>query len=272
MLEKQISYCNHRNLRKKASKNNTHQICKTKILLAIMPMLRRNSKFGGRDMISRVMELNSIARTTTLRLIRIKNTSFCRLEKVEDLRMFSELAYRNIGVRFPIDFLANSKTIAVINQKGDIAGGFVMAPAKYSRVIASLPDEAIEKLNKLYPNQEQNMFEITGLWLCRSQRSKTLTVRFWTKIYKEVVAMRRPYFIFAYSSKKVKLGEIYSVVKPTRIFEGFTKMMPGMTEPDHEIIEVGSVKMAHLAWITEISFLYKRLFKGRTKSKRCIYH
>lgn len=223
-------------------------------------------------MISRVMEFNSVARSTTLRLMRIKKTSFSKLTNVDDLRIFSELAYRNIGVRFPIEFLENSKTFAVIGQKGDIIGGFVMAEAKHSRVIASLPESALETLNALYPNSQESMFEITGLWLCRSQRSKTLTVRFWTKIYKEVVAMKRAHFIYAYSSKKTKLGEIYAVVKPKRIFQGFTKMMPGMTEPDHEVIEVGSVKMAHLAWITEVSFLYKRLFKGRSKNKRCIYH
>lgn len=227
---------------------------------------------GGRDMITRVMELNSITRSATLRLMRIRNTSFTQLTDTEELRIFSELAYRNIGVRFPIEFLENSKTFAVIGQKGDIIGGFVLAQAKDSRVITSLPEEALTKLKTLYPDSINTMFEITGLWLCRSQRSKTLTVRFWTKIYKEVVAMRRPHFIFAYSSKKTKLGEIYSVVKPTRIFEGYTKILPGMIEPDHEIIEVGSVKMAHLAWITEISFLYKRLFKGRSKNKRCIYH
>lgn len=223
-------------------------------------------------MITRVMELNSYARLTTLRFKRMRETSFKKLSSHEELRTFSELAYRNIGVRFPIDFLQNSRTFAVINNKGDIIGGFVLAPGKYSRVIESLPHEALENLLALYPDAENKIFEITGLWLCRSQRSKTLTVRFWTKIYKEVVRMKTPYFIYAFSSKKHKLGEIYSVVKPTRIFEGFTKMMPGMIEPDHEIIEVGSVKMAHLAWITEFSFIYKRLFKGRTKNKRCIYH
>ncbi len=223
-------------------------------------------------MISRVIELGAYTRLTTLKFKRIKNTSFIKLEEAEELRVFSELAYRNIGVRFPIHFLQNSKTFAVLNQRGNICGGFVLAPAGHSRVIDSLPEEGMQILLDNFPTYKDTMFEITGLWLCRSQRSKTLAVRFWTKLYKEVCRMKRSHFIFAYSSKKAKLGEIYSVVKPKRIFKGYTKMMPGMIEPDDEVIEVGSVKMAHLAWVTQLSFLYKRLVRGRSKCKRVVYH
>lgn len=222
-------------------------------------------------MIQRIAEFNSYTRGTTRAIRRIRRTTIDLLTEQSELLEFQGLAYRNIGVRFPLDFLKSARVFAVKNQYGKICGGFALAKGEHSRVIESLPEEAMETLREKYPNYENDLFEITALWLCRSQRSKTLSVRFWTKLYREVVRMKRPFFIYAFSSEKKKLGQIYQVVKPTRIFHGYTKILPGMKEPDHEVIEVGSVKAAHMAWVTQLSFLYKRLLHGRSSKKRVIY-
>jgi hypothetical protein len=222
-------------------------------------------------MIQRIAEFNSYTRGTTRAFKRIRKTTIDQLTDQADLLTFQGLAFRNIGVKFPLEFLKNSRVFAVRNQFGTICGGFALARGEHSRVIESLPEEAMETLKKHYPQYEEDLFEITALWLCRSQRSKTLSVRFWTKLYREVVRMKRPYFIYAFSSEKKKLGEMYQVVKPTRIFEGFTKILPGMKEPDHEVIEVGSVRAAHMAWVTQLSFLYRRLLHGRSAKKRVVY-
>jgi len=222
-------------------------------------------------MIQRIAQLNSYTRVTTRRIERIRKTSIDQLTDQADLLQFQGLAFRNIGVKFPLEFLKSSRVFAVRNQLGTICGGFALAPGHQSRVIESLPEEAMETLKENYPNYTDDLFEITALWLCRSQRSKTLSVRFWTKLYREVVRMKRPNFIYAFSSEKKKLGEMYQVVKPIRIFEGYTNVLPGMKEPDHEVIEVGSVRAAHMAWVTQWSFLYRRLLHGRSAKKRVVY-
>ncbi|OIQ19834.1 MAG: hypothetical protein BM556_04950 [Bacteriovorax sp. MedPE-SWde] len=222
-------------------------------------------------MIQRIAELTSYTRGTTSAINRIRKTSINLLTNEEELLEFQGLAYKNIGVRFPLDFLQAARVFAVRNQRGVICGGFALAKGEHSRVIKSLPTEAMNTLKSQYPNYREDIFEITALWLCRSERSKTLSVRFWTKLYREVVRKKRPYFIYAFSSEKKKLGKIYQVVKPTRIFEGYTNILPGMNEPDHEIVEVGSVRAAHMAWVTQFSFLYRRLLHGRSAKKRVVY-
>lgn len=219
-----------------------------------------------------VGEINYFSRRTTRAVKRIYKTKFKVITQEQDLRDFQNRTYRQLGITYPMSFLKQSKVVAVYNHFGSICGGFCLSPGKISRVIDSLPDEGLNKLNSIPNLHEETIFEVTALWLDRSSKSKLAGVRFWTKLYKEIVRMRRPYFIYAYSSKKKKLGEIYSVAKPIRIFEGFTKLLPGMSCPDHEIIEVAKVSNLHIAWVTNISFMFKRILKKRSTTKREIYH
>ena len=223
-------------------------------------------------MIQRITDINSYMKLTTMRLDRIRNSSIQRITSREELIEFQYLTNKSIGVRFPIEFLENANVFAVFNRKDVMCGGFALVNAQFSRVVDSLPEDAKEKLEAKFPNYINDTFEITALWLCRSQRSKSLCFRLWTRLYFETVRMGRANFIYAYSSEKVNLGKMYSLIKPTRIFKGYTNILPGMKEADHEVVEVGSVKAASMAWVTQFPTLLKKFTKSRCSKKREVYH
>lgn len=222
-------------------------------------------------MIQRITDINSYLKATTIKFDRMRSSSIQRIESKEELIEFQYLTNKSIGVRFPLEFLENSKVFAVFNRNDVMCGGFALVNSEFSRVIDSLPEEATKTLATDFPNYKKDTFEITALWLCRSQRSKALCFKLWSRLYFEILKMGRPNFIYAYSSEKTKLGKMYSLINPTRIFEGYTEMLPGMKEPDHEIIEVGSVKAACMAWVIRFPTILKKFTKTRCSKKREVY-
>jgi len=204
---------------------------------------------------------------TEIILKKSTKSNFKWLNKLEDLEKFQNLAYENIGVRFPISFLKNSQTVAAIDKYGKMYGGFVFAGYKDSRVISSLSSDAMQTLKTKFPDYKNSVFEITGLWLSASERSKMNNIKFWSKLCDEISKIDRPNFIYAYSSSKPQLAKLYSAAKPQRIFQGITKVLPGMTKPDDEVIEIGSVKSCHLAWIMKTSYRYRKIIKKHSHRK-----
>ncbi len=218
-------------------------------------------------MIRQLAVLPGVIVGTGRRVKRVYRSQLRQLSDLDDLVEFQRLTYNRIGVKFPIDFLSRNKTFALFNKHGVMCGGFTFALGSDSRVVKSLPDEALAKLHKDVPNLEDNLFEATALWMSRYQRCRLLGVYFWLMLYLEATKMGRSYYIYAYSSAKPKLGEIYNTIRPYRLYKGFTKILPGMSEPDDEVIEYGTMMNVHLSFGRIVTFLFKRLIRARSMKK-----
>lgn len=218
-------------------------------------------------MINKLAVLPGVIVGTGRRVKRIYRSQLRCIDELDELQEFQLLAYNRIGVKFPIDFLARNKTYALFNKHGVMCGGFTFALGSDSRVVKSLPDEALTKLKANVPNLEEDLFEATALWMSRYQRCRLLGVYFWLMMYLEATRMGRSYYIYAYSTAKPKLGEIYNTIRPYRLYQGFTKILPGMSEPDDEVIEYGTMMNVHLSFGRIVSFLVKRLLRARSMKK-----
>ena len=189
-----------------------------------------------------------------------------RLLKSEaEVNQFSISCQRWMGVRFPLSYLAQNRVIGFFTHENELVGGFALITQPPFRVMQSLPQTAQHKITELGYTQD-SLFEITGLWLHPEHKSRIANLLFYLTIYKEVLFIRRPYFIYAYSSSKPKLGQIYSVAQPITIYEGPTSLLPGMTEVDDEVIQIGSVAALNTVWRSNPKFLLNRLRRQRSAS------
>ncbi|MCB0361161.1 MAG: hypothetical protein KDD35_00475 [Bdellovibrionales bacterium] len=187
------------------------------------------------------------------------------LKSAHQFDSFSLSCQKWMGVRFPVSYLNKNRVIGFYTRNQKLVGGFALITQPPFRVIESLPPEALSKFNSLnFP--PHSLFEITGLWLHPEYKNRIANVFFYLTIYKEILFLRRPYFIYAFSSSKPKLGQLYSVAQPVTIYCGPTQILPGMDCADDEVIQVGSVEALNRVWLSNPGFLLKRLRRSRSAS------
>ena len=194
---------------------------------------------------------------------------FKTLKTEHELTLYSDLTYRYIDVRLPLEYLQRSKVIACFNNEGFICGGFVIVLEGPFRVITSIPNFNEQK----WKPQLANCAEVTGLWLDNSYRYKHTSIKFWLTVYFELLKTKKEYFTYAWSLKKPKLGEIYAHGNPVVLFQGETNILPGMDKPDHESVEIVKRKDLLLTPIFKPTFLLKRVrgtrsLKGHNQHQR----
>ena len=204
--------------------------------------------------------------------------TFRKITSDEHLNAFSNFTKRYIDVAYPLDYLRRSKVIALVtlNDDGTILsmfGGYIVALQGPFRVLEQLPQNIArdhaklqEKLNKC--------FELTGLWIHPMLKSGTLRAKFWLTLFSDLILQTirgKSYLLYSYDASKKKLGEMYSMCKPCRIFEGAV-FIPGMTEQAVEIVEMGSIYAIIRTFYKEpmyvARFLCRRFFRRRIAYKK----
>jgi hypothetical protein len=80
---------------------------------------------------------------------------------------------------------------------------------------------------------------------------------------REILSSSKTHFVYAYSMRKPKLGELYASGKPTVLYRGETKTLPGMDGPDLESVEMISLGGFFLSALATPSFFLKRLKPSR---------
>lgn len=209
----------------------------------------------------------------------IKSTlRFREITSASDLTAFAELTKRYIDVRYPQEYLERSKVIALVkeNHQGEIEqilGGYILALSHPFRVLEQIPQAIVESHDHLQKKWNECL-ELTGLWIHPLIKNGGLRFRFWWRLFMDLIDLSikgKPYILYSYDASCKKLGEIYSVSKPTRIFEGEV-YMPGMTSENREIVEMGSTRAVMKAFFASpmsiATFIGKRLLRRRRKMRQ----
>lgn len=201
---------------------------------------------------------------------------FREITQETDLICFSELTKKYIDVQYPQDYLARSRVVALVleNEVGEIEkilGGYILALSHPFRVLEQIPQSIVESHPQLQQKWNECL-ELTGLWIHPMIKNGKLRFRFWWKLFMDLTHLSfngKPYILYSYDASCKKLGEMYSVSKPSRIFEGYV-YIPGMTAENREIVEMGSTRAVMKAFfanpMTIACFIGKRLFRNRLKS------
>jgi hypothetical protein len=189
------------------------------------------------------------------------------------LTAYSSFTKRYLDVHYPLDYLKRSKVVALVtlNEDGQIQtmfGGYILALRGPFRVLQQLPRNIVEEHDELQEKLDK-CFELTGLWIHPLMKNGTLRAKFWLRLFMDLVAQTikgKSYALYSYDASKTKLGEMYSICKPCRIFKGEV-YIPGMSEQTTEIVEMGSIHAVMRAFYKEPAyvarFLGKRLFRKR---------
>jgi hypothetical protein len=189
------------------------------------------------------------------------------------LEAFRDFTKKYIDVYYPMDYLKRSKVMALVteNENGDIQtmfGGFILALEGPFRVLEQLPQTIVEGHKELQ-EQFEKCFELTGLWIHPLLKCGFLRAKFWLRLLGELIKLMirgKTYALYSYDASKKKLGEMYSLCKPHRIFEGEV-FIEGMVDSNCEIVEMGAVPNVLKAFFKEphcvARFLGRRIFRKR---------
>ncbi len=194
------------------------------------------------------------------------------------LAAYSQFTQKYLDVCYPLEYLKRSKVIAIVTETdcGDIQtmfGGYILSLNGPFRVLEQLPREIVEGHQELQEKIEK-CFELTGLWIHPVLKNGPLRAKFWLRLFGDLViqtAKGKCYPLYSYDSSKTKLGEIYSICKPSRIYEGHV-FIEGMAEKTSEIVEMGSIPAVIKAFYKEPAFiarfLGKRLFRNHRSGQK----
>jgi hypothetical protein len=191
---------------------------------------------------------------------------------------FSNFTERYLDVNYPLEYLKRSKVMALVTLSEDgqiqnILGGYIMALKGPFRVLQQIPQEIVVA-NKDLQLKLDKCFELTGLWIHPLIKNGSLRAKFWLRLLFDLIGQvidGKSHTLYSYDASKKKLGEIYSICKPCRIFEGLV-FIPGMTEHTTEIVEMGSISAVLKAFYKEpvyvARFLAKRIFRKRLAGRK----
>lgn len=203
---------------------------------------------------------------------------FRQLTSEEHLIAYSQYTKRYLDVHYPLEYLQRSRVIALVKEDKNgliqtICGGYILALQGPFRVIEQLPAGVAENHKELQEKME-NCFELTGLWIHPILKNGFLRAKFWLRLFGELIIQTvkgKTHALYSYDASKKKLGEIYSISKPCRIFEGEV-YIPGMTSQAQEIVEMGSIPTVIKAFYKEprciVRFLSKRIMRNRNQQKK----
>lgn len=180
---------------------------------------------------------------------------FKELKTDIELENYRHAIHKHIDVLFPLEYLKQGRVYGFYNKNKEICGGFALITEGPFRVLSSIPD--FEGLS--IDSDLSQTAELTGLWLSNNNREKYLSLIFWMTLIQKILTSDKKYFVYAYSSHKVHLQEIYSRANPIVLFRGETKVLPGMTAPDHESVEVLIRKRLLIQALKNPEFFLKRL-------------
>ena len=182
------------------------------------------------------------------------------------LEEFRQTTFRRVGVLYPHEYLQRSSVIAIV-QKSErkIVGGYIMAKSGPLRAIEQLPKEILEQ-NAYLRLRLHRCVEINGFWLDHHQSPQWTRLWIWADIFWRVVGsafVGKYYFVYSFDASKQKLEKLYQVFRPTRLFHGEVKMLPGMKAPEVEIVEICSVMRVILSALTKPHFFLLRWRRPR---------
>ena len=169
-----------------------------------------------------------------------------------ELKGFIEAAEKIHKIEYPMDYLRRSRVVGLFDEQQNLRGGFLLALRGPFRTLESLP-EGVE--TRHIP--QNRAAEINALWVdanCSGKKS----ARLWLRIFFEMVRSRKSHFLYTYSLKAASLGAIYAVVRPTVLYRGLTKTLPGMREPDEESVECFRMSNAFKALYRDPTFAFRK--------------
>lgn len=193
---------------------------------------------------------------------------FKKIDTAEMIQQYKKLTRRYVNVDFPEAYLRRSHITAIVylrtqDSKPIILGGFLFVHRTPFRVLEQIPEDLIQE-NIFLQNRLHRTFEITGVWIHPLLKAGNLRCRFWIQLLQALLCeylKGRYYFVYSYDATKKRLGHVYDVWSPLRIFEG-PVYISGMKEETREIVEFACIRSCFVALLWNPLFLVRRLFRN----------
>lgn len=184
-----------------------------------------------------------------------------------ELENYRQTIAERIDVLLPLEYLKQGDVFGFFNDDEKLCGGFSLINHGPYRVLESIPNFK----GLTFDPSLKHTAEITGVWLSSQNRTQFSSLQFWSTVIYKVLTSKKKYFVYAYSSRKKGLKNIYSKTRPEVLFRGETKILEGMPAPDHESVEVFFKSRLALEIFKNPDFFFQRLplktFRNKFKPK-----
>ena len=145
-----------------------------------------------------------------------------------------DLAQHVLGIRFPEEYVARGAAYSLIDHFDEIVGGVILVSDPPFRSIQAIPPGKQALTSQLAA--ESQIAEINGIWLANRTRSPFSSFAFWTLLLHELLALDANQFLFTFDNQNKRMNALFKWVRPTVIYSGETRCLPGMNSAACETI------------------------------------
>ncbi len=165
----------------------------------------------------------------------MEKLTFREIENRAETELFIEKIQTFTGVKLPLNYVENSKTIGVFLHDKLVAGYMIVTKPGY-RSLMFVPD-SIKNSNKFFTENQNDMLEVNGLWIGPSIKEPLQQFRVWFHMAMNVITSRKKYVLLMSNSKNKNIQYLHGLIKSVPIYEGAPNLMVG--DECHETIKVG---------------------------------
>jgi hypothetical protein len=149
-----------------------------------------------------------------------------RMLAAEDLAAFkagyeqnlAERSSREIVLSLPLSYLSSSEVTGIVDERGELLGGFVMRYAPPFRCLQAVPDDVQRGSPLLRAVPEADMCELTCIWRDRGLPTTRFATRVWPRIIARCVRSKRRLILGLGFDNR--MNDTYQVWSPHLIYRG----------------------------------------------------
>lgn len=179
------------------------------------------------------------------------------VKNVSDLSLYQKLTERWLGIRYPMAYLKKASVYMAWDHDGSPIGGFCIQSQPPFRVLESVPKDVVV-------DNVESPVELTGLWFRPGDKRASGRVIFWLALCVRFFRYTWRNVVFAYSRSKPGLARSYAYSNPKVLFSGVTRIQPGMSEVDEEVVCVTQGYRIALLPLLRPSFYIRRFRERRS--------
>ncbi len=183
--------------------------------------------------------------------------SFRTLTTVQELESYRACAERQLGIRYPLEYLARARVLGFF-EAGRLVGGFALITRGPFRCVSQLPEHVQRELGPL----TGNTVEANALFLDRSARGAGTALRFWLRLAWELLRSGRSLLLFSHATHCARLNRLYAPLSGRVVYRGRVRALEGMTGPEVETVRLCTSWRAALLPLLRPDWTWRRV-RGR---------
>ncbi len=164
----------------------------------------------------------------------MEKMSFRTLTMANEIDLVLEKIEIFSGVRLPLEYIRQSKTVGVFLQDRLVAC-YILVTKPNFRSLLFVPDK-LKLTNKFFNRDQYEMMEVNGLWIGPALKKPSMQVKVWMHLILDIFSCKKKYVLLMHDSRNKSMGRFLDMANPEMLYAGSPLSMAG--ESTHKKIQV----------------------------------